>query len=133
MNTAKAGTPEETQRARLQELLKTKIEIKHKFSPITLIGEVIDVWCYTSEIMGEGKGEKHKTCALACGGGGMPLGILEDKTGQVYVACKSNKAFKGCNEILLPYVAQRVKVTGYVARKGGCQALRIEKVELAKK
>jgi len=48
----------------------------------TIKGEIIDTKCYLTGMMG-GKGEEHKDCAIACIKGGLPVGILEEKTGKV--------------------------------------------------
>lgn len=99
--------------------------------PIELTGEVVDAWCYTSQVMGPGRGEKHKACALACAHGGVTLGILDEKTNELFIAAKY-RGYTGCKELLLPFVAKRVKVKGWVARKGGCTLLKIKSVELLK-
>jgi len=106
-----------------------KIEkpISH-IKPVTITGEVVDAWCYSSQTMGPGRGEAHKACALACSYGGITMGILEDGTNNLYVAAKY-KGYKGCNELLIPYVAQKVTVKGYVADLGGNRMLRIESVQ----
>jgi hypothetical protein len=104
-----------------------KIEIAQpKIKKVTVTGEVVDAWCYASQTMGPGRGEGHKACALACSYGGVTMGILEDGTKDLYVAAKSSKAYKGCNELLIPYVAQKVTVTGWVGTMGGCRMLKIE-------
>jgi hypothetical protein len=104
-----------------------KIEIAQpKIKKVTVTGEVVDAWCYASQTMGPGRGEGHKACALACSYGGVTMGILEDGTKDLYVAAKSSKAYKGCNELLIPYVAQKVTVTGWVGTLGGCRMLKIE-------
>jgi len=94
---------------------------------VTITGEVVDAWCYASQTMGAGRGEGHKACALACSYGGVSMGILEDGTNQLYVAAKY-KGYHGCNELLIPYVAQKVKVTGWVGDLGGCRMLKIRTV-----
>jgi hypothetical protein len=105
-----------------------QIEIsKPHIQPITVTGEVVDAWCYASQTMGPGRGEGHKACALACSYGGVTMGILEDGTKQLYVAAKS-KGFHGCNELLIPYVAQKVTVTGWVGDLGGNRMLKIDTV-----
>jgi hypothetical protein len=104
-----------------------KIEIAQpKIDKVKITGEVVDAWCYASQTMGPGRGEGHKACALACSYGGVTMGILEDGTKDLYVAAKSSKAYKGCNELLIPYVAQKVTVTGWVGTLGGCRMLKIE-------
>jgi len=98
--------------------------------PVEITGEVVDSWCYASQTMGLGRGEAHKRCALACIGGGVTPGIVDDQ-GRLYIAAKY-KAYTGCRELLMPYAAQRVKVTGWLSNKGGCNVLKIMKVEPVK-
>ncbi|MGD9539003.1 MAG: hypothetical protein AB7P52_11310 [Alphaproteobacteria bacterium] len=53
---------------------------------VTVTGEVIDSWCYLSEIMWA-LGSAHHQCAVWCAAGGVPVGILgEDQ--QVYIVLK---------------------------------------------
>lgn len=53
---------------------------------VTVTGEVIDSWCYLSEIMWA-LGSAHHQCAVWCAAGGVPVGILgEDE--QVYIVLK---------------------------------------------
>lgn len=50
---------------------------------VTVTGEIIDPWCYLSDIMWA-TGSAHHQCALWCARGGVPIGILgEDE--QVYI------------------------------------------------
>lgn len=101
---------------------------KPTMHPVTITGEVVDAWCYSSQTMGPGKGISHRACALACINGGVSVGILEEKTGYLYVAAKY-KGYKGCKDVLLPYVGDKVTVTGWVGEKGGCRMLRIQTVK----
>lgn len=53
---------------------------------VTITGEVIDSWCYLSEIMWA-TGSAHHQCAIWCARGGVPVGILgEDE--QVYIVLR---------------------------------------------
>ncbi|PWT94861.1 MAG: hypothetical protein C5B53_12255 [Candidatus Melainabacteria bacterium] len=104
--------------------------LKPLAKPFTVTGEVVDTWCYASQVMGSGRGEAHKACALACGHGGVTLGIVDDQ-GTLFVAVKT-RAFTGCKELLLPFVAKRVTATGWLATKGGSNIMKIQTVELAK-
>ncbi|MBZ0187145.1 MAG: hypothetical protein K8F91_12935 [Candidatus Obscuribacterales bacterium] len=103
------------------------LTIKTNTKPVTLTGEVIDVWCYVSGVMGSGRGKEHEKCAKLCVAGGVSAGILTDD-GTVYIAAK-HQGYKGCAGLLLPYVAQRVEVKGGVAEKGGCRVLKIREVK----
>jgi hypothetical protein len=98
--------------------------------PFVVTGEVVDSWCYASQTMGLGRGEAHKPCALACIHGGVTPGIVDDQ-GTLYIAAKY-KAYTGCRDLLLPYVAQKVKATGWLTTKGGCNIMKIMKVEPVK-
>ncbi|MBI3004403.1 MAG: hypothetical protein HYY49_03200 [Ignavibacteriales bacterium] len=95
---------------------------------ITISGEVIDIQCYTSGAMGKGIGSAHKECATDCAKGGIPLAILEDKTGTIYVAGQTKTSMRGANEMLLPFVAEKVKVTGMLHERGGVKLLLISKI-----
>lgn len=89
---------------------------------------MVDAWCYSSQTMGPGKGVGHRACARACIGGGVTIGILEDGTNDLYIAAKY-KGFKGCKELLLPYVGDKVTVEGWVGERGGCRLMRIDTVK----
>jgi hypothetical protein len=95
---------------------------------ITVVGEVVESQCYITGLTGPGKGLSHKECALKSAKGRIPLSILEDKTGTLYLAGQSKKAMEGANELLIPFVAEKVKVTGRVFEKGGIKILLISKV-----
>ncbi|MEE8247026.1 MAG: hypothetical protein V3S87_07175, partial [Alphaproteobacteria bacterium] len=53
---------------------------------VTVTGEVIDSWCYLTEIMYP-LGTAHHQCALWCAAGGIPVGILSDE-GEGYIVLK---------------------------------------------
>ena len=44
---------------------------------VTVTGELIDTWCYVTEIM-YGLGTAHHQCALWCAIGGIPVSIRDD-------------------------------------------------------
>ncbi len=93
-------------------------------------GEVVDAWCFASQTMGPGRGYRHQACGLACAAGGVSLGIVDDK-GNLYIAAK-HKGFKGCKELLMPFMAKRVHVVGWLAQTGGCNILKIKTVQLSR-
>lgn len=116
----------EKQAAKNAKSSPAAVSVKTNAEPITITGEVVDTWCYTSHVMGEGRGAKHQKCATTCIAGGVAPGIVDDQ-GNLYIAAK-HKAYEGCRSLLLPYAAKRVTVKGWVARKGGCQVLKITSV-----
>lgn len=104
--------------------------VKPQVKDFEVTGEVVDAWCFSSKIMGPGRGERHKSCGIACAMGGVTLGIVDD-SGQLYIAAK-HKGYTGCKELLVPYMAKRVHAKGWLAESGGCKLLKIATVELAR-
>jgi CDP-diacylglycerol pyrophosphatase len=96
----------------------------------TIKGEIIDSKCYLTGMMG-GKGEEHKDCAIACIKGGLPVAILEEKTGKVYVVVPA-KGQKGANEALVQYAAETVTLKGMFIEKGGTKLFAYSSVESGK-
>ena len=97
---------------------------------VSITGEVIDQKCYLTGMNGA-RGEAHKECAISCIKGGLPVGVLEDKTGKVYTVVPK-AGMKGANEELVQYAAEKVKLTGMVVHKGGQNLLVYTKVEPVK-
>ena len=103
---------------------------KEKQAEITLTGEITDVKCYMNG-MANDMGDDHKQCAIDCIKGGLPVGILEEKTQKLYVLVPS-KGMKGANEELVKYASQKVKLTGNFVEKGGAKMFFYTKVEEGK-
>jgi len=110
-----------------QEKMDKKMDKKMEMKEVTISGEIIDVKCYLGGMMG-GKGEEHEECAINCIKGGLPVGILEDKTENVYTAVPK-KGMKGANDELVDYAAKKVKLTGMIMEKGGQKLFVYSKVE----
>ena len=56
--------------------------------PKTVTGELIDTWCYVSQIMGASDfivGTTHHVCAVWCAAGGIPVGLLDKDDGTIYM------------------------------------------------
>lgn len=100
-----------------------------KPADVTVVGEVVDSRCYIS--MGA-KGEDHKQCAIDCANGGIPLAIVEDKTGTVYFVGDAKNQMKGANDILVEHTAERVTVKGKLVEKGGAKMIIAKSVERVK-
>lgn len=83
---------------------------------VAITGEIIDLKCFTSGMMG-GRGPEHEECAIACIKGGLPVGIIDDE-GNVYTVVPI-KGMKGANETLVQYAAKRVTLKGKLIEKGG--------------
>ena len=96
-------------------------------TPVTINGLVVDTGCYVSH---NTRGEKHVNCATACAKAGVPLAILDDKSGTLYLPVAVNH--KNQNNQLLPFIEKRVKVTGTLFDKNGMKGIGIKTVEAAK-
>ena len=95
---------------------------------VTLTGEIVDTTCY---LLHDGKGPEHRACAITCVNAGAPAAILDDRTHElVYPLSPASEAHhhERPDAALLPYVGQRVRVTGRTVRRGGVTAIVVEKV-----
>ncbi len=94
---------------------------------VQVTGEIIDSWCYLTEIMYP-EGSAHHQCALWCAAGGIPVGIKGDD-GKVYTVLKlgadsTNVANPGVLEIQ----SHRVKVDGDLYVRDGINYLTIARI-----
>ncbi len=94
---------------------------------ITLTGLVVDTGCYMSH---DSKGAKHEACATTCAKNGVPLAILDEATGTIYMPVASDH--KNPNTKLMPFIEKKVKVMGVLMEKGGVKGLALKTVEAAK-
>ena len=93
----------------------------------TIKGEIIEMSCYANS---GAKGESHKQCAIACAKNGHSLGLLEDGTLKVYTVVSPIE--KNTKDILMPFVAEHVAVTGKIIEKGGMSFLNMQTIEKLK-
>lgn len=93
-------------------------------SATTISGEIVDMACY----MGGGEhGEKHAQCANMCVTGGAPMGLLT-KSGDLYLVVADHANEKPYDEAK-KLAGGGAKLTGHVTKKGGVQALIVDKTE----
>ncbi len=97
-----------------------------KAKRMTLTGLVVDTGCYLSH---DTKGEKHIKCATACAKAGVPLAILEEGSGTLYLPIAQDH--KNQNLKLLPFIEKKVLVTGVVMEKNGLKGIVLRSVEAA--
>ncbi|MBI4165534.1 MAG: hypothetical protein HY508_07355 [Acidobacteria bacterium] len=88
-----------------------------------IVGEVIDTVCYVSH---DSRGPEHAECARDCARQGISLGILEEKTGRVFISLPIDHSSP--NAKLLDHVARRVEAVGTVYSKGGLRGIFVESV-----
>ncbi len=94
---------------------------------VNITGEVIDSWCYISEIM-YAKGTAHHQCAIWCAAGGIPVGILADD-GQVYMVLKmGDDTTSVANPAVMRIQTHRVTVAGDLYRRDGINYLLVSRV-----
>lgn len=94
---------------------------------VTVSGEVIDSWCYLTEIMYP-LGSAHHQCAIWCAAGGIPTAILDDD-GTVYIVLAVEGDGTGvANPALLDIQSHRVTVVGEAFTRDGMTYLVIERV-----
>ena len=93
---------------------------------VTMTSLVVDTGCYLSH---DSKGEKHRTCATTCAKAGVPLALLYEATGKLYLPVASDHT--NPNAKLMPFIEKKVKVTGTLMEKGGIIGLAIKSVVAA--
>lgn len=87
----------------------------------SIVGRIIDATCLAH---GEAPEADHSECALRCIRGGSPIAIVEEGTGQVYVALAGPGKY--LSEILLPLVGRRSAIFGRVVKSGGANLFLVE-------
>ena len=94
---------------------------------VEVTGEVIDSWCYLTEIMYP-EGSAHHQCALWCAAGGIPVGILADD-GTVYIVLKlEGDAASVANPAVMEIQSHRVRVEGDLYLRDGINYLVVSRV-----
>ena len=93
-----------------------------KAEKVTVTGEIIDSWCYLTEIMYP-LGTAHYQCAVWCAAGGVPVGILSDD-GTPYILL----SFQGdgqsvANPALLDLQTHHVVLEGQTFERDGMHYL----------
>ena len=95
---------------------------------ITVTGEVIDSWCYLSEIMWA-TGSAHHRCAVWCARGGVPVGILSEDDEEVYVVLmmENNPDVIG-NKAIFRMQTNEVVVTGDLYERDSVKYLAVNEI-----
>lgn len=94
---------------------------------VKVTGEVIDSWCYLTEIMYP-EGTAHHQCAIWCAAGGIPVGILGDD-GKVYMVLKfEDDTANVANPAVLRIQSHKVSVEGDLHARDGINYLLVDRV-----
>ena len=99
---------------------------------VTLTGEVMDTWCYVSQIMGPSEavvGTTHHVCAVWCAAGGIPVGLVDKADGEIYMIL----SFAGddtsvANQKLLDLQSHELTVTGTTFELDGINYISVDEV-----
>jgi hypothetical protein len=98
---------------------------------ITVTGEAIDTWCYYSGVMGGPdavQGTSHRTCALWCSAGGIPVGLLAED-GTVYMVLKiENDDTSNGGDTQLSIASRSITADGMFYQRDGINYLIVSKV-----
>ena len=94
----------------------------------TVKGYVIDSACAFTKGLQK---PISKECATACANAGSPLVILAD-SGDIYWPIAGTTPSSGQNSKLLPFAGDKVTASGKVYKRGGSQAIVIDKIEAQK-
>lgn len=94
---------------------------------VSVTGEIIDSWCYLTEIM-YAEGSAHHQCAVWCAAGGIPVGILADD-GTVYIVLKVGEDDRSVAQPrIMEIQTHRVTVDGDLIRRDGNNYLLVSAV-----
>ena len=94
---------------------------------VEVTGEVIDSWCYITEIMYP-EGTAHHQCALWCAAGGIPVGILGDD-GEVYLVLKmGDDTTSVANPKVIEIQTHKVRVDGDLYLRDGMKYLLVDRI-----
>ena len=94
---------------------------------VHVTGEVIDTWCYVTEIM-YALGTAHHQCAVWCAAGGIPVSILGED-GTVYVVLKlEDDESSVANPAVLKIQTHNVTVDGDLYERDGVKYLFVTQV-----
>lgn len=94
---------------------------------VNITGEIVDTWCYVTEIM-YALGTAHHQCAVWCAAGGIPVSLLGDD-GKVYVVLKiENDDVSVANPTILKIQTHQVSVEGDLYERDGVKYLFVSQV-----
>ncbi len=94
---------------------------------VTVTGEIVDTWCYITEIM-YSVGTAHHQCAVWCAIGGIPVSILGDD-GKVYMVLRiEGDDTTVANPTIVTIQTHKVTVVGDLYQRDGVNYLIVAKV-----
>ncbi len=98
----------------------------------TITGELMDTWCYVSQIMGGSDfvvGTTHHVCAVWCAAGGIPVGLLDKSDGKIYMVMGlGDDKTSVANQKILDLQSREITVTGKTYELDGINYLMIDEI-----
>ncbi len=100
--------------------------------PKTVTGELIDTWCYVSQIMGASDfivGTTHHVCAVWCAAGGIPVGLLDKDDGTIYMVLGvGDNTDSVANSVLMDIQSHEITAEGTAYVLDGINYLMIDRI-----
>lgn len=93
---------------------------------VSVTGEIVDTWCYVSEIM-FAEGTAHHQCAVWCAVGGIPVSI-KDAKGDVYIILRIEDEDPVDNPRMVKIQTHEVTVDGDLYERDGVKYLLVTQV-----
>lgn len=93
---------------------------------VTVSGELVDTWCYVSEIMFS-VGTAHHQCAVWCAVGGIPVSI-KDANGDVYIILRIEDEDPVGNPRVVKFQTHEVTANGDLYERDGVRYLVVTQV-----
>jgi hypothetical protein len=94
---------------------------------VTVTGEIVDTWCYITEIM-YGLGTAHHKCAIWCAMGGVPVSI-KGRDGKTYMVLRvEGDSTSVANPKIVTIQTHEVTVDGDLYVRDGVNYLLVNKV-----
>ena len=89
------------------------------FEAVTLVGEIVDLKCYTGA-MNPGRFKPHRACAALCISGGIPpVLVVETTDGPILTFLLVGPGGEMINQAVLPHLARAVRINGRVRVENG--------------
>ena len=101
---------------------------KAKAEPVTMTGEVLDLYCYMQHPE-SATGAEHAKCAKGCISKGLPIGFLASD-GTMYVII--GKDHESASTAVADYVGKKSTLTGIVKEQKGMKAIELVSIADAK-
>lgn len=95
---------------------------------VSVTGEVIDSWCYVTQIM-YAQGTAHHQCALWCAAGGVPVAIRAGEDEVYFVLKLEGDGRNVANPRVLRMQTHEVTVEGDLYRRDGLNYLVVDQVQ----